>query len=82
MIRDSTKGYRYRFDGDNRSHEIYDPAVPNDLTFILTSLNFASGHPIRFSGRQIGQSLQSPRKLDNLDGKKLSIFASGLTRIG
>ena len=55
-IRDSTKGYRYRFIGDNRSHEIYDPAVPNDLTYIITSLNFSSDHPIRFSWRRIGQS--------------------------
>jgi hypothetical protein len=78
---DTAAEHRYRFVGDGDSHEVFDPSPPSDLTPILTSLDFASDRPIRYSGRKIGQALQTPRKLAAHDARTLSVYAKHLPRI-
>ena len=80
-INDSAEEYGWRYVGDDASHEVFDPMAPNDLTPILTSLDFASSHPIRFSGRQIGQAIQGPRELAAHDAAVLDICAKILPHI-
>ena len=80
-IDETATGYRYRFLGDTESHELFDPKAPEDFTPILTSLDFASDHRIRFSGRKIGQALQIARELSAHDARTLSIYANGLPRV-
>jgi hypothetical protein len=80
-INETAEGYKYRFAGDDNSHEVFDPQSPNDLTPTLTGLTFASDRPIRSSGRQIGMSLQCPRKLAEHDATILNDFAMSLPRV-
>ncbi len=80
-IDETAEGFRYAFAGNKDTHEVFDPKAPNDLTLILKSLDFASGSPIRFSGRKIGQALQAPRKLAPHDARTLSICAMVLPRV-
>ena len=78
---DSPLGFRYRFNGDHSTHILYDPTQPADITGVLTTLRFETDNPIRLTGRRIAQALQSPRKLNHLDARKLEIHAQGLTQI-
>jgi hypothetical protein len=77
-IDEAVTGYKYRFVGDKRSHEVFNPKAPDDLTPILTSLTFASNRPIRFSGKQIGRSLQHARELAESDAELLRSVAKNL----
>jgi hypothetical protein len=80
-IDETIEGFKYRFEADVSSQEVFDPKSPNDLTPILTGLTFASDHPIRSSGRRIGMFLQSPRKLAEHDATMLHDFAISLPRV-
>ena len=81
MIDEAVTGYKYQFAGENRSHKVFNPNAPNDLTPILTSLTFASNRPIRFSGKQIGRSLQHARGLEESDAEMLRSFAKNLPSV-
>jgi hypothetical protein len=80
-IDEAVTGYKFRFVGENRSHKVFNPGAPNDLTPILKSLTFVSNCPIRFSGRQIGRSLQHPRELAESDAEMLRSFAKNLPSV-
>lgn len=77
-IAETTEGFRYQILGDPSSHEVFDPNAPVDLTQTLLTLDFASGRPIQYRGKQIGRALQHPRRLAACDAEALRSYASYL----
>ncbi len=71
----------YHVIGDEQQGKVFDPSLQPDFAPLLKKLRFASGNRITLSGGQIGQALQSIRRLSDSDVVLLREYAEMLKPI-
>ena len=72
---------RFRIIGNPLLSQLFDPDNQADFTPILKHLEFSTGKSIEFTGRKIGQALQSPRALSPIDADTLVKHSRTLTEV-
>ena len=69
---------RFHVIGDPTRSDVFDPVDQPDFTPLLLKLTFSTGRKITSSGRLIGQSLQTARKLSDADTDMLKAYSAKL----
>lgn len=73
---------RYHIIGDEQQSELFDPILQPDFTPVFKRLEFASGKKIKLYGREIGRTIQTARRLSDMDVVLLKDYAAELARAG